>query len=127
MDDDDRRRRKKDEERRKKEQRERQRSHLMQVLRLRERSRRRTLHDKHRDRRKKDCMMGIPFILAFQGDPAREFYCNDQHGYELIHAHTMTIWGISRTENALERLERYMEKHVVWMGHKVYIYQAGIN
>ena len=52
----------------------------------------RTLHDKHRERRKRDVMPNLPFILGFQGDPARNFYCNDENqrdisgnpNYELI-------------------------------------------
>lgn len=83
----------------------------------------RTLHDKHRDRRKKDCMIGLPFVIAFQGDPAQNFFCNDIHSYELIHDE------VGRTDSlrdkAFYRLIRYMDHHVVTMHAKVLIYKAG--
>jgi len=78
----------------------------------------RSLHDKHRDRRKRDCMIGLPFIVAFQGDPARPFYCNDvrvdgEPTYELI-----------KEEKQLARLARYLEHHVVSLHAKILIYKA---
>jgi len=117
MDDDKRkeeeRRKKKEEERRK----EQQRSKMRMSQELEHRRKYRSLHDKHKDRRKKDCMIGMPFIIAFHGDPAQNFFCNDVHSYELIHE--------NGNDKALARLERYMSHHVVTMQNKVLIFEAG--
>lgn len=107
----DRKRRKHEEERKK------------ELQKLRELQKRRSLHRKHKERRKKDCMIGLPFIIAFQGDPAQLFYCNDiPRTFELI----------PRTEkypfymlSALDRLKQYMKHHVVHIAKKVLIYKAG--
>lgn len=120
MTDDDRR---KDEERKKKKEEERRKS----ILRSREhqnqelvhRRKMRSLHDKNRDRRKKDCMIGMPFIIAYQGDPAQNFFCNDVihngvHDYDLIFG-----------EKNFARLDRYLAHHVVTLHARVLIYKAG--
>jgi len=47
----------------------------------------RSLHDKHRRRRKKDMMVGLPFIIGYQGDPAMGvgyMYCDQIHSFKLI-------------------------------------------
>ena len=98
---------------------DREREKLRQTQELVNRRKLRTLHDRHRDRRKKDCMLGMPFIIAFQGDPARPFYCNDvrniygEPNYELI-----------REEGPLVRLKRYLSHHVVSLHTKVLIWKA---
>lgn len=48
--------------------------------------RKRSLHDKYRRRRKRDVMVGMPFSIAYVGDPAMgsRFYCNDMHSFKLI-------------------------------------------
>lgn len=84
-----------------------------------------SLHLKHKERRKKDNMIGLPFIIAFQGDPARPFYCNDVmdkgiHTYELIHKDGS--W-----DKAFARLKTYLAHHVVSMTAKILIYKAGPN
>jgi hypothetical protein len=122
MTDDDRR---KEEERKKKKEEERRKL----ILRIRERQaqelihskKHRTLHDKNRDRRKKDCMIGMPFIIAYQGDPAQNFFCNDVihdgvHDYDLIFG-----------ERNFARLERYLARHVVTLHARVLIYKAPEN
>lgn len=69
-----------------------------------QRKKRRSLHDKHRRRRKKDLMPNVPFLVAYQGDPAMGayFYCNDIHGFKLIAA----------THNPFERLHMYLMKGI---------------
>lgn len=111
MTDDD---RKKEEERRKKREKERQQSRLRATQELTHRRKYRSLHDKHKDRRKKDCMIGMPFVIAYQGDPAQNFFCNDIHTYDLIFG-----------EKNFARLERYLAHHVVTMHEKVLIFEAG--
>lgn len=84
---------------------------------------RRSLHKKHKDRRKKDCILGMPFIIAFEGDPARLFYCADiPKTYELVPRTSMYPWIV---EGPLERLKRYLDHHVTQMHSKVLIYKAG--
>lgn len=108
--------RRKDEERKKK---DREREKLRQTQELIHRRKLRTLHDRHRDRRKKDCMLGMPFIIAFQGDPARPFYCNDVHDI-----YGEPIYELIREEGPFVRLKRYMNHHVVSLHAKVLIYKA---
>ena len=124
MNDDDRR---KEEERRKREE-----KHKAELQRSRERQRQellhkrkfRSLHDKHHDRRKRDCMIGLPFIIAYQGDPAQNYFCNDIHDYQLIYeAGGCGLW--SKKEKAFTRLARYLDHHVVTLHAKVLIYKAG--
>jgi len=57
-----------------------------QRQRQKEKRKQRSLHDKHRMRRKKDLMVGMPFIIGYQGDPAmgNRFYCNDIRSFKLI-------------------------------------------
>lgn len=99
-------------------QRERSRTTQRQLL----RKKRRSLHDKHKNRRKKDCMIGMPFIIAFTGDPSQLFYCDDfPKTYELI----------PRTEKYptygkyFARLIRYLAHWVTQIHNKVLIYKAG--
>lgn len=93
-----------------------------ELQRLRELHKRRSLHDKHKERRKKDCMIGMPFIIAFQGDPAGLFYCNDiPDRYELIPRTSR----FPRQTDMLARLKQYMKHHVVHIAKKVLIYKAG--
>lgn len=108
-DEEKRRKRKKEEEERKKREQE-----------LKLKSRLRTLHDRHRERRKKDCMLGMPFVLAFQGDPAGFFYCNDlPKTFELIPRTKMY-----KGDTPLERLKKYMRHHVVQIAKRILIYKA---
>jgi hypothetical protein len=84
---------------------------------------------KKEQRRKKDCSIGMPFIIAFQGDPARKFYCNDVRDngepvYELIHAQSERMGYM---EKKFARLRRYLHNHVVSMNAKVLIYKAGLS
>lgn len=83
---------------------------------------RRSLHDKHKERRKKDCMIGLPFITAFQGDPAMPFYCNDVRDYD-----GTPVYELIYSERKLARLARYLNHHVVTMHAKVLIYKAGVE
>jgi len=82
----------------------------------------RSLHKKHRDRRKKDCILGMPFIMAFVGDPARLFYCADiPKTFELIPRTSMYPWLYT---SPFERLQMYLNHHVTQMHGKVLIYKA---
>lgn len=110
MSDEERKRRKREEERKK------------QLQKLRQLHKRRSLHDKHKERRKKDCMIGMPFIIAFQGDPTQLFYCNDfPKTWELIPRTNV----FPKYMKPLERLKQYMRHHVVHIAKKVLIYKAG--
>lgn len=103
--------RRKEQERRRQYQRQEQRhSRLMRFFR-----------DKRRNRRKKDCMLGLPFIIGFQGDPTRLFYCNDiPKSYELIpRTAKYPNW-----EGPLARLKRYLRHFVIKMHGKVLIWKA---
>lgn len=77
--------------------------------------------ERRRRRRKKDCMIGLPFIVAFQGDPARLFYCNDIPKYYELIPRTNKYPNII---SPLVRLMRYMKHHVVWMHTKILIWKA---
>lgn len=68
----------------------------------------RSLHNKHRRRRKKDCMIGMPFVVAYNGDPAmgNYFFCNDIRGYKLI--------GYSWNK-PFHRLHKYLMKPIMTM------------
>jgi len=71
-----------------------------------ERKKKRSLHDKHRERRKKDMMIGMPFIIGYQGDPAMGMaymYCDQVHSFKLI---------ASRREKVFARLKRYQKKAI---------------
>lgn len=84
---------------------------------------RRSLHHKHRDRRKKDCMIGLPFVIAFTGDPAQLFYCADYPtSFELIPRTKRYPWEYN---GPFARLIRYQEHHVTQIHNKVLIYKAG--
>jgi hypothetical protein len=115
--------RKKREKERKEKERKRtiERERVYQHQRLVERHKYRNLHDKHKDRRKRDCMIGLPFIIAFQGDPTMTYYCADlPTSFELI----------PRTErypsnkSPFERLATYLDHHVVSLHVKILIYKA---
>lgn len=106
-------------EKKKQQTRERQRVRQVQLL----RKKRRSLHDKHKDRRKKDCMIGLPFIIAFHGDPSQLFYCADiPKTYELIPRTNNYPWS---WEGPLARLMRYLDHHVTQIHNKVLIWKAG--
>jgi len=90
--------------------------------RLRLKKKRLSLHDKHKKRRKKDCILGMPFIVAFTGDPSQLFYCADYPtSYELI----PRTEQYPRYGKLFERLQRYMAHHVTQIHGKVLIYKAG--
>jgi len=77
----------------------------------RQEQKKRSLHKKHKDRRKKDLTNGLPFIIAYHGDPAMGmgyFYCNDLHSYKLIAPK-------DRYEKAFARLKRYQKKPIASM------------
>ena len=91
-----------------------------QKKRQKQSKKRRSLHDKHRRRRKKDLVPNIPFIVAYQGDPAMGayYYCNDAHYYKLIGA----------TKRPFDRLERYLMKGIASifaLEGKILIKEAG--
>lgn len=94
----------------------------------REEQKKRSLHKKHKDRRKKDIMPNLPFIVGFQGDPARDFYCNDEDQrdrkgnpvYELIPRR-----GARFGEMKFRRLSTYMaHKLTKILNGKVLVYKA---
>jgi hypothetical protein len=96
------------------------RSHVKQRQLLRKK--RRSLHDKHKRRRKKDCVLGMPFIIAFHGDPTKTYYCADYpSSFELI-PRTNKYPNYS---GPFARLKRYMQHHVTQIHDKVLIYKAG--
>jgi hypothetical protein len=98
--------------------RERSRTAQRQLL----KKRRRSLHNKHKDRRKKDCMIGMPFIVAFHGDPAQLFYCDDYpKTYELI----PRTEKFPMYERYFARLMRYLSHWVTQIHNKVLIWKAG--
>jgi len=115
-------RKKRDKERKEKERKRAiERERVSQHQRLVERHKYRSLHDKHKERRKRDCMIGLPFIIAFQGDPTMTYYCADlPQSFELI----------PRTErypsnkSPFERLATYLKHHVTQIHAKVLIYKA---
>lgn len=109
MDEEERRRRKKREEEKKK-----------QLQKSLLKSRCRLLHDRNRRRRKKDCMIGLPFIVAYQGDPAQNFYCNDVRD-----GHGNACYELIRHEGPFIRLKRYMKHHIINLSKKVLVYKAG--
>jgi hypothetical protein len=117
--------RREEEERRKKRREEERRKQLMrsreqQRQSLLQRNRMHQLYERERRRRKKDCMIGMPFIIAFQGDPTRLYYCNDlPDHYELI-PRTPNYHG----STPFMRLLTYQLNHVVTMNGKVLIYKA---
>ncbi len=65
-------------------------------------------------------MIGLPFIIAFQGDPAQNFYCNDVRDCD-----GTPIYELIKKEKNMARLERYLAHHVVSIHAKVLIYKAG--
>ena len=68
-------------------------------------------------------MIGLPFIVAFQGDPAQLYYCADiPKTYELIPRTDKYPWEYN---TPLARLKTYMEHHVTQIHGKVLIYKAG--
>ena len=86
------------------------------------RKKRRSLHIKHKKRRKKDCMVGVPFVIAFHGDPARLFYCADYPvSYELI-PRTSVYPAYMRP---FERLGTFGMHHVTQIHGKILIFEAG--
>lgn len=112
--------RKRKEEKKRKE-REKQRRYT--AHRLLQRKRRISLLEKHRKRRKKDCIIGMPFIVAFHGDPAQLFYCADYPtSYELIPRTDKYNWNF---DDALDRLKRYMTHFVTQIHGRVLIWKAG--
>jgi hypothetical protein len=63
-------------------------SRTVQEQRERRKEKKKERERKNKARRKKDVIQGLPFIIAFQGDPARHFRCGQseslrQH-YDLI-------------------------------------------
>lgn len=83
---------------------------------------RHSLHDKHKDRRKKDCILGMPFIIAFQGDPTKTYYCADYpSSFELI----PRTDKYPKYSGPFKRLKTYLDHHVTQIHNKVLIYKAG--
>lgn len=84
--------------------------------------RRRSLHKKHKQRRKKDCMIGMPFIIAFTGDPMQLFYCADYPtSFELIPRTGRYPWY----SGPFARLIQYLSHWVTQIHNKVLIWKAG--
>jgi len=78
--------------------------------------------ERKRRRRKRDCSLGLPFIIAFQGDPTQTYYCADlPRTFELI-PRTRKYPAYA---HPLGRLKYYMKHHVTQMHSKVLIYKAG--
>jgi hypothetical protein len=66
-------------------------------------------------------MIGLPFIIAFQGDPAQTYYCADRPtDWELIPRTDM----FPKNMTPLARLKMYMWHHVTSLARKVLIYKA---
>jgi hypothetical protein len=86
----------------------------------RRKKKKKNLHDKHKERRKHDCMIFLPFIVAYQGDPAQNFYCND-----IRDGHNNATYELIRHEGPFVRLKRYMKHHVLNISKKVLIWKAG--
>jgi len=61
---------------------------MSQKTKQRQRDRRKKRMRKNKRRRKRDVIMGLPLLIAFQGDPARHFRCGQspklRDYYELI-------------------------------------------
>lgn len=112
----------KSEERRREERkkRERERERLRQFLEQKQRRKYRSLHDKHK-RRRRDCTLGMPFIIAFQGDPSQLYYCNDIPKYFELIPRTEKY---PDHEHPFSRLKRYMRHHIVNIAKKVLVYKA---
>jgi len=94
--------------------------------RQKEEQKKRSLHKKSKDRRKKDVMPNLPFIIAFQGDPSVDFRCEDMHDYRREGYHYYTLTGMRGGENGLRRLARY-KTHKITRFHmgQVLVYKAG--
>lgn len=87
------------------------------------RKKRRSLLERCRRRRKRDCMIGLPFIIGFAGDPAQLYYCADfTTSYELIPRTQRYPWDY---ETPFARLKRYTAHHITQIHNKVLIYKAG--
>jgi hypothetical protein len=113
-----------EERRRKKREEERKKQAQRQAMEQLQRRKHRSLHDKHNERRKKDCILGMPFIVAFQGDPSKTFYCADHpETFELI----PRTGRFPKYERPLARLARYLDHHVTQIHAKVLIYKAAEN
>jgi len=111
-----------DEEERKRKKHEEERKKQLQLQALRKLQKRRSLHDKHKERRKRDCMIGMPFIIAFTGDPAGLFYCADiPQTFELI---PRTSNFPNRWMQPFARLKQYLWHHVTCIAKKILIYKA---
>ena len=64
----------------------------------------------------------MPFVIAFQGDPAQMFYCADYPmSYELI----PRTRNYTRYAAPLQRLLKFMRHHVSGIGTRVLIHKAG--
>lgn len=101
---------------RQEEERRRSKQHQISILRTR------SLHEKHKERRKRDCMIGLPLIIAFHGDPARMFFCADYPtSYELI---PRTSWYPKRGR-PWERIKQYTSHHITSISLRVLVYKAG--
>lgn len=97
-----------------------------QSQRQREKQKKRSLHRKHKDRRKKDVVPNLPFIIGFQGDPAMDFRCEDVHGDSGNQLHIYRLNPIYGENRGLRRLSTYFSKKItrLHMG-QVLIYKAG--
>jgi len=79
--------------------------------------------ERKKRRRKRDCNLGMPFIIAFQGDPTQLYYCADfPTSFELIPRTRKYPWNYN---SPFARLKRYMKHHVTSLHKKVLIYKAG--
>lgn len=92
-----------------------------------EEQKRKSLHRKHKNRRKKDLMPNLPFIIGFQGDPAREFYCNDEDQRDLSGNPTYKLIPRNKIfgEMKLKRLGSYFaHKMTRILKGKMLVYKA---
>ena len=70
-----------------------------------QRKKRRTLHEKHRERRK-DMIVKMPFIIGYQGDPAMGIaymYCDQVRTFKLI---------APKVDKTFARLRKYAMKPI---------------
>jgi len=99
-----------------------QKNRRKQKRKLRLKRKRRSIHAKHKKRRKKDIIMGLPFIIGFGGDPARHFWCADYpHSWELVPKY---YW--KNRDRPFSRLRYYQKHHITNIAYqgKVLIYKA---
>lgn len=94
-----------------------------------EKKKKRSLHDKHKMRRKKDVAPNLPFIIGYLGDPAQRFFCEDVHEFDGRHSYGLIGNMPECAEKRFTRLVRYMKHKItrIAVEGKVLIYKAGVK